>query len=220
MFSGYSREGLELLGQLPAMDKERFQATKGRYQAEILGPTKAFVESLGAALREAVSSSIHYAAKTNGSIAPINNDRRFNPDAPAYKDHLLLRFWDGPKKKTAPTLFVRITAKEVGFATGVVPEAVDGWREAVDRGGATLTDALTELRVATNADVVGQELKRVPRPYPEDHPHSPLLRHKWLQARWSTPLPESAFTDGFVSYCCDQLVSARNVHMWMREHLS
>ena len=34
--------------------------------------------------------------------APINNDLRFSPDKSPYKDHLLLRFWEGADKTGKP----------------------------------------------------------------------------------------------------------------------
>lgn len=216
-FQGFPQKGLELLGQLPTFSKEEFGAAKSRYQAQISDPSKGFVDALGGLLQGTISPAIEFAAKTNGSIGPINNDLRFNPDGSRYKDHVLFRFWEGEPKKVAPNLYVRLTPTEVGFASGVAFADVSAWREAVADRGDALADALGALVDGADATVVGQELKRVPAPYPADHPQADLLRHKWLQVRWSTPHPASIHDAGFAGFCADELGRARDVHRWLVE---
>ena len=130
----YTPEAMTLLADLPTWDKERFAAEKADYQRLVAELTKAFVAALGPRLAEAISPGITWQARTNGSIAPINNDLRFSPEASPYKDHLLLRFWEGADKRTAPTLFVRITADGVWYASGVAPADVATWRKVVASG--------------------------------------------------------------------------------------
>ena len=50
---------------------------------------------------------------------------------------------------------------------------------AAERSGKELVEIVAELRKKGYA-VEGQELKRVPPPYPQDHPRGDLLRHKYL----------------------------------------
>lgn len=219
-FGGFSQAGLALLAELPSLDKDGFKERKDTYRAELQEPLKGFVDALGPVLRDRVSPGLDFAARTHGSIGPINNDVRFNPGAPTYKDHVLLRFWEGPDKKTAPTLYVRLTATEVGFATGAMFADVEAWRTAVDEEGDALLAALTALVAATGADVVGRDLKRVPAGYDRDHPHADLLRHKWLQVRWPRPLPASVSGAGFVDACASELALAAGVHRWLVDRLS
>jgi uncharacterized protein (TIGR02453 family) len=214
-FEGFSRAGLTLLGRLPEFEKDEFEAHRKEYRAELQDPSKAFVDAVGVRLRERLGPGIQFAAKTHGSISPMNNDLRFNPDAPRYKDHILMRFWEGPRKKEAPSLYVRLTAASVGFATGAMFPDPGRWREAVDTDGASLAQALKALDQAVDADIVGQDLKRVPKPYDPDHPNGDLLRHKWLQARWSQPLGPSVSTEGFADFCVDELMRAEAIHRWL-----
>lgn len=210
-FTGFSKKGLALLKALPTYDKERFAAEKKLYQSELAEPLKAFVDDLGPVLASAISPGIEWAAKTNGSISPINNDLRFNPDASPYKDHLLLRFWEGPTKKTAPTLWVRIGPDQVGFASGVAPADVKDWRALIDSDdGAGLASAIEALAGETGADVVGEGLKKVPTPYQADHPRGDLLRFKWLQVRWTSKVKASSAD--LVGACADQLSKAGDLH--------
>jgi uncharacterized protein (DUF2461 family) len=219
MFAGFPADGLALLSELPAMDRPRFRAAGDRYAAGLQAPLRAFVQVLGVTLLDEVSPGLTHSAKTHGSISPINNDVRFNPNAATYKDHVLLRFWEGADKKTAPTLFVRLTATEVGFASGAVFYDLARWREAVSAHGDALALALGGLVTATGAGVVGEDLKRVPLGFPRDHPHASLLRHKWIQARWARPLPASVGTRDFVGFCAGELARAGDVHRWLVRHL-
>ena len=121
------------MSTLGSKDKTWFDANRAVYEREVVAPTKAFVTGLGSALADAVSPGIVAQPRTNGSISPINNDVRFSPDKTPYKDHLLLRFWEGSDKKLAPTLFVRISEQTVGFAVGVNFASLDRWRALVGR---------------------------------------------------------------------------------------
>lgn len=211
-FPGYNREALDFLAALPSRDPEWFKANKSDYQRLIVEPTKALVVDIGGQLQSS-APGIVAEPKTNGSIAPINNDLRFNPDAAPYKDHLLLRFWEGSPKKTAPTLMLRVGADQVGFATGLIPAEVNQWRDFVaSDDGDALAVAINKLAKAKKADVVGQELKKVPAPYDADHPRGDLLRHKALQVRWTEPLPASAARPAFVGWVARRLEAALPVH--------
>lgn len=220
-FEGFPEEGLDFLRALGTSDKAWFDANRKTYDAMVVTPTKAFVVAIGAGLADGISPMIVAQPKANGSIAPINNDLRFSPDKPPYKDHLLLKFWEGENKKTAPTLYVRLSGDEVGFATGVMPADLDRWRRAIDDGtiGAALADALDELGEGRELDIAGEGYKRVPKPYSEEHPRAALLRHKMFQARWSEPVPETVHTAEFVDHCIQRLEACAGVHHWLVAHL-
>ncbi len=222
-FTGFSDDARQMLRDLPIYDKDRFAAEKKRWNAEILDQAKAFVDDVVPLLQEQVSPTITGAAKVNGSISPINNDLRFSPDKAPYKDHLLIAFWDGSSKKVAPVLHARISADDVGLATGAMfaDSILDRWRHLIDDDstGEPLAAAINDLVGATSADVVGQELKRVPKPFGDDHPRADLLRHKWLQIRWSQPAPAVIGSDAFPGWVADRLALTRDVHAWLRDHL-
>lgn len=184
-FDGFQPAATEFLATLGTKKSDWFKAHKKDYERLVVAPSKAFVTALGAEISSSISSDIDFAPRTNGSMAPINNDLRFAPGKSPYKDHLLFRFWEGPNKKTAATLFVRVAPSGIGFATGAAFDDVGRWRDAVasDRG-AELASAIDTLVRSTKADVVGEVLKRVPAPHAADHPRANLLRHKMIQVRW------------------------------------
>ncbi len=221
-FTGFSTQGLELLGQLPTYDRDAFQKASTLYREEIVERSKAFVDELGPALRDSISEGIQFAAQTNQSISPINNDLRFNPAAAPYKDFLLFRFWEGADRRLAPTLYVRVGAEEVGFAVGAPfpSERMAAVREAIATEGEELAAAVGRLIRYQRAEVVGRVLKRVPAPYDEDHPRADLLRHKSLQVRWRADPKGRVSRPGFITFCRDQLAKAAGVHSWLVEYVA
>ena len=218
-FDGFPVEGLAFLSELRGRDKAWFSERRRTYESAVATPAKAFVDALGEELRAAVSPGIESVPKVNGSISPINNDVRFSPDADPYKDHLLFRFWEGPAKKVAPTLFVRLSRAQTGFATGVVPESLVRWRDAVASGrGAELTAAIDTISQIREVDVVGQSLKRVPAGYDAGHPREGLLRHKFLQVRWVEETPPEVHSGAFVPWCAERLGLCEPVPHWLATH--
>lgn len=220
-FEGFSMAARDLLRELPTRDKAWFDAHRTVHDSEVAEPAKAFVEAVTEALQRDLSPAIEGVPKVNGSIAPIHRDIRFSADKTPYKDHLLLKWWEGPDRKTAPTLHIRFGADDVGFATGAMLPSLDAWQALVDAEatGAPLATAIERLVAETGAEVAGADYKRVPKPYLADHPRGDLLRHKWLQVRWPQPLPASVEGAAFAPWCAQQLTRGAAVHRWLVEHL-
>ena len=220
-FQGFPSEGLAFLRRLGDEDKAWFDANRATYDDAVVAPTKAFVTAIGDRLADGIAPAVVAQPKANGSIAPINNDLRFSPDKSPYKDHLLLRFWEGDNKKTAPTLFVRISGDDIGYATGAMLSDLDRWRSLIDDDatGEPLAAALAKLGKGRDLDVAGEGYKRVPKPYADDHPRANLLRHKMFQARWSEPAPKTITSARFVDHCMKRLESCAEVHRWLVANL-
>lgn len=222
-FSGFPQAGLDFLAELGTKDKSWFDEHRKTYDAEVVAPAKAFVVALGEQLRSSISDAIEAQPKTNGSIAPINNDLRFSPDASPYKDHLMFRFWEGPTKKTSAMLMLRLhPTNGIGFASGMNFASVDDWRVKVadDKTGEPLANAIQAVVDSTGADVVGQALKKVPKPFDADHPRGDLLRHKGLQVRFIEKTPKSITKPGFVGWCANHLNRTSDIHHWLVQHLA
>lgn len=222
-FEGFPTEGLAFLTELGRQDKAWFDENRATYDRAVVAPTKAFVSAVGERLADSFAKGIVAQPKTNGSIAPINNDLRFSPDKPPYKDHLLLRFWEGPTKKTAPTLFLRVSEDTLGFATGMMFADPERWRRVVedDRTGGALADALATLAKGRPLDIDGRGYKNVPKPYPADHPRADLLKHKGgIQARWAEPAPKAMTSSRLVDHCMKRLEACADVHRWFVANLA
>jgi len=221
-FAGFPQVGLDFLAELGSKDKSWFDENRKTYDAHVVKPAKAFVVALGDVLRDEISDAIEAQPKANGSIAPINNDLRFSPDASPYKDHLMFRFWEGPVKKTSAMLMVRVhPTAGVGFASGMNFASLDDWRAKIDddKTGQPLVDAIDAVVKTTGADVVGEGLKRVPKPFDPDHVRGDLLRHKGLQVRFIEKTPKIITKPEFVDWCAKRLDRTADVHHWLVQHL-
>lgn len=222
-FEGFSNAGLHLLARLPNLSKAEFDDSKDNWNRLMLNPAKQFVEEIGSELRAAVSASVQAIPKVNGSISPIHRDLRFADDKHTlYKDFLLLNFWDGPNKKSAPTLRIRLSANGISFATGIVlsPSGLSKWRHALDQQitGDAYATLVTDASSWLAASVTEPELKNVPTPYDADHPRGTLLRHKSFQLRWQQPVPKQLDSADFVDWCVEQLVQIKPIQLWLKEH--
>ncbi len=222
MTTGFSAEALALLGALSTYDKHRFAAEKQAYTRLIAEPTKAWVSALLPRLQAEISPDITGAPKTNGSIAPINNDLRFSPEKSPYKNHLLLRFWQGSPKHLAPTLWVRLGADEIGFATGVGldPAGLKRFRARIAGPEGEAFEALVAALSAKHpVDIAGEGLKRVPKPWSEDHPRGRWLKfNRGVQLRWPEPLlvgVDGIDQAALVDLCMARLGDCAAVHRWL-----
>jgi hypothetical protein len=71
----------------------------------------------------------------------------------------------------------------------------------------------TMKRRVPSVEMAGRELKRVPRPFPDDHPGRGLLRHsRALQLRWKTPIGPEIHGAAFVDLVMRELSKATPVH--------
>lgn len=136
-----------------------------------------------------------------GKVFRINRDTRFSKDKTPYKTAQAAMIPRGAKG----TVYLEVSGTGVMAGTGV-PHLDAGqlarWREAVAGPAGDeledLIDDLTRRRIVTGTfgpEGVGPEgdLKRVPPPYPKDHPRGDLLRLKrfvavqtWDRPAWTT----------------------------------
>lgn len=218
-FQGFAPTGLALLARLPTLDAAGFSAARPDWETYLLAPAREFVDELGARLAEQVSPGLIADPKVNGSIAPIHRDLRFDPGGARYKDHLLFRWWEGAPKKTAPTLFVHLDPGHIGFAAGLAFASTDRWRAAVGDPVAAqqLLRLIADIERATgDVEIAGADLKRVPAPFPPDHPGADLLRHKaTFQLRWADRLPAEVSTASLIAFCAERLSRLAGLHGWL-----
>ena len=217
-FAGFDPDAIALLDRLPAMTVDEYAARKAELTAGVTKP--------GAALIAAVADRLDadLTVMPRSSVSPLHRDLRFAPDGAArYKDHLLLTTWEGADKKTSPMFWVRVDATQVGFASGIgfTPAVRERWRETVGGvAGAVLAADLDDLTRERSAEVVGDQVKKVPAPFDADHPRADLLRHTGLQVRFIEELPASAGTPEFADWCTDRLAALLPIHRWLIAHLT
>jgi uncharacterized protein (TIGR02453 family) len=143
--------------------KAYFEAHRRKYEDEVKAPMQALLADLEAEFGQA-------------KLARPHRDIRFAADKSPYKTNIYADCRGGG--------YVALDAQGLTAAGGrymVEPPQLARYRLAVaaDRSGKELAAIVASL-VKKGYELGGQELKRVPPPYPQDHPRGDLLRHKRL----------------------------------------
>lgn len=113
-------------------------------------------------------------------LARINNNRRFHPDKPPYKNNFALMI-----KRRGPgwgDFYLHIEPDNLFVGTGIYHpprELLLALRDLIDVRG----DELRQIGQASDlkkiyGDLGGDKLKKQPKGFEADHPHIDLLRHK------------------------------------------
>lgn len=220
-FAGFDRAALALLADLPEFDASTFAEQRAVLTTGLVKPGTSLIHEVAERLDAGLT------VVPRSSVSPLHTDLRFAaPGAARYKDHLLLTTWHGPDKKAAPTLWIRINATSVGFASGTpfAPEIRDRWRRAIaGPRGASLTrsiDALLKAHRKHSVEVAGDQLKKVPPPWDDDHPRAELLRRTAFQIRFRERAPASLVKPSFAEWCAERLRQLLPVHRWLVAELA
>lgn len=158
--------------------KDWFEPRKETYRDEILKPAELFGELLAEDLSRLTGKS--HSAK----VFRIYRDVRFSKDKTPYNAHLHLLWKQTGGAETAPAWFLGSAPDYLTMGMGVMGlsgDALARFRAFVDADGATLTQALDDAHSKAGvalSDWGPPPLKRVPKPYPQEHPQAELLKRK------------------------------------------
>jgi uncharacterized protein (TIGR02453 family) len=166
-FKGWSEDcqrffiGLELDNS-----KKYFEANRRTYEDSVKGPMAALLESLEPDFGP-------------GKVFRANRDIRFSKDKSPYKTNIAADVGMGARGG-----YLSLDARGFTVATGryvMSPEEIAKFRKkvAAETSGAQLAAIVSRLE-KSGYDIGGEELKRVPPPWPQDHARAELLRHKSL----------------------------------------
>jgi uncharacterized protein (TIGR02453 family) len=174
-FAGWTGDFVGYLSGLQMNNsKTYFEAHRRQYENDVKGPMVALLTDLEAEFGPA-------------RLSRPNRDIRFSADKSPYKTNIYAVASAGG--------YVALDASGLVAGGGrhvIDPPQLARFRERVDApaSGEELAAIVTGLR-KKGYDVGGQELKRVPGPYPQDHPRGDLLRYKrviywkrWAIAPW------------------------------------
>jgi uncharacterized protein (TIGR02453 family) len=219
-FTGFDPAAFGFLRDLSSQnDRAWFREHQDVYKEHLLEPARAFVVAMGARLA-AHSPGIHADPRVNGSILRIARDTRFSSDPTPYRTHLALWFWegDGPSRE-CPGYFMRLDADAVVLGVGMhhfSDRVLQEYRRAVhsDDRGADL-DRAVRAAVKAGAQLGRAQWKRVPAPYPADHPRAGLLLQGGLVAATTHPLPAEAHTPDFPAWCAKRWRPLRPLQAWV-----
>lgn len=188
MFTGFTPDAMQFLVDL-ALNNERawFQPRKADYERLLKEPLQALVADLAT---ELARRSVPLRADAIKSPFRIYRDVRFSKDKSPYKTNVAASFpWIGDGSATSEGQsqrhgggYIHISP-EGSFVGGGMwhpePARLAAYRKQVDEHRDTTVAALRDpVFLARFEPVHGDQYKRVPAPYPADHPHADLLRLK------------------------------------------
>jgi len=220
-FTGFGPPTLRFLAGLEEHnEKAWFEAHRADYEAHYVAPGKAFVAALGPRLA-ALSPTVRFEPRVNGSLFRINRDVRFSRDKTPYKPHLDLWFWEGERKGwDAPGFFFRLAPRQLLLGVGMhafQPPRLAAFREAVldPERGAALEAVLAQIEAAGPYTVGGPRRRTVPRGLPADHPRAALLLAEGLVVTLEQSPPPEAGSEALVDWCFAHYERMAPLHRWL-----
>ena len=198
-FDAFPRETLSFLRALKRNNnREWFQERKSIYEEVVKRPMTDLVETLAADFERFAPEML---SSPKASIYRIYRDTRFSKDKTPYKTHAAAVFpRKGLEKHQGAGFYLHLAFTELLIAGGVympLPEDLNAIRAHIAANGerfAGLVEAKGFRRMFGRLE--GEQLSRVPRGFPADHPAAEYLRHKqYLAGR--TMEPERAIRPGF-----------------------
>ena len=204
MFAGFDDNFFRFLRELKAHNtREWFADHKARYTTDVEAPALEFVRAFAPRLKDISPRFVARPTRMGGSLFRIHRDTRFSPDKTPFKTHIAMRFpHDGKGVVRPPSFYLHL-------APG----------ECIGGGGLYHTDMPALRRIRSRIDVVphewqavrqsgfaieGDQLKRVPAGFSQDHAFAEDLKRKDYFAidRFSLDDVASAdFVDRYAAEC-------------------
>ena len=185
--------------------KKYFEANRRTYEDSVKGPMTALLESLEPDFGP-------------GKVFRANRDIRFSKDKSPYKTNIAADVGIGAKSG-----YLSLDARGFTVATGrymMSPEEIAKFRKkvAADGSGAKLVAIVSRLK-KSGYDIGGEELKRVPPPWPQDHPRAELLRRKSLYVWKNYGLKPWLGSSSARKYVVKTWTDAQPLNDWFKKNL-
>jgi uncharacterized protein (TIGR02453 family) len=207
-FTGFTRESIQFLVELAQHnDRSWFQPRKGEYERVLKEPLEALCLALGERFE---ARGLPLRSDPAKSPFRIYRDLRFSADKSPYKTHISASFpWTGEGGGVGA--YFHIQPGEV-FAGGGMwhpePARLAAWRRTVDTDIKTVRAAIEDPQFkATFGTITGDQLTRVPKGFPADHPAADLLKYK--DVTFGRPLSdEEAFSPSLPDLLADTFAAS------------
>lgn len=180
-FSGFSPEAISFLRALKRNNRrEWFQPRKEKYEALIRTPMLELVSCLN---EHFALFAPEYITPPQKSLYRIYRDTRFSKDKTPYKTHISAIF---PRhtavKREGSVFYFHFTEKEVLCFGGVwAPERDEllAYRTLLQNHYQEFQEILADRKLKRMlGGLQGEQLTRMPKGFPVDHPAEALLRHR------------------------------------------
>ncbi|MGH9349586.1 MAG: DUF2461 domain-containing protein [Vicinamibacterales bacterium] len=184
MVSPFTRKTVAFLRALKRNnDRDWFKARKGDYEAHVRAPMVALLGRLADDFRAFAPELV---ADPKVSLYRIYRDTRFSEDKTPLKTHAAAHFPHRALRKGGAGLYLEIAPQWVWIGGGIyMPETqtLASIRTHVDAHHRTLRKIVeSKAFIAAAGKLHGEQLTRVPRGYPKDHPAAHYLRFRQFLA--------------------------------------
>ncbi|MBV9329533.1 MAG: DUF2461 domain-containing protein [Chloroflexi bacterium] len=224
-FAGFSEDMFQFLLELQAeQSRTWFKAHQDDYVRLCRRP----LELLVSELQERLASVYPRIVNVEPHIFRIQRDTRFSKDKSPYKTNLAANMpirppGEGEDQHTTPGMYLSFGLDGEYVAIGawhMEPPVVARYRSQVDdaKAGAQLQKIVTQMQREGWSLGSMEELKRVPPPYPQDHPRAELLKRKGLAASIQ-PADGISATPELVDWAEARLTQAAPMIRWLDHHL-
>jgi len=179
-FSGFSPKALAFLRSLARHNRRAwFQPRKEEYETLIKLPMMELVSALNA---EFLRFAPQYITAPQKATYRIYRDTRFSKDKTPYKTHIAGIFpRETAVKREGAVFYFHFTPKELLVFSGVyMPEREEllAYRALIRDHHEELEGILKNKALRRNVGALeGEQLTRMPKGFPVDHPAEALLRH-------------------------------------------
>lgn len=199
-FTAFPSEGLQFLRRLKRNNnREWFAENKSTYEKWVQKPMVDLVENMALEF-EKFAPEIQ--ASPKASLYRIYRDTRFSKDKTPYKTHVAAVFHlRALQKHEGAGYYFHIAPTEVFMGGGLymsLPEDLQAVREAIASQPRRFRRILTAPSFRKIfGELTGEQLTRVPRGFPADHPAADYLRYKQFLGERRTE-PEVAVSPKFI----------------------
>jgi len=180
-FPGFSPDALAFLRSLKRNNRrEWFQPRKEKYEALIKEP---MLELIGCLNEEFARFAPEYITPSHKAIYRIYRDTRFSKDKTPYKTHISAIFPRcTARKREGSVFYFHFTEKELlifGGVWGPERDELLAYRTLLQEQHKEFQSILADRNVKRAfGGLQGEQLTRMPKGFPVDHPAEHLLRHR------------------------------------------
>ena len=192
-FEGFSRKTFAFLRDIGRHnDKAWFQAHRDVYEQDVLRPLRDLVSDLADTML-GIDLSFEVAPAVGKTISRIYRDTRFSPDKTPYKTHVAAIFpRNTAVKREGAVFYLHFTEKEVlafGGVWGPDRDELMAYRTLLRDNYEEFEAILAgkSLRKLVGG-LQGEQLTRMPKGFPVDHPAEGLLRQKQWYLESTLPI--------------------------------
>ena len=162
-------------------DRTWFKSNQARFEETVREPLLAFISAFEEPLAAISPSMLAVARKSGGSMFRIYRDTRFSKNKSPYKTWAAVQFrHEAGRDAHAPCYYLHLAPGDVFVGAGIWhPDgpALDAIRVSMNENPKLWIKARDAVLTA-GWELEGDELKRIPRGYPAEHPLADDLRRK------------------------------------------